>query len=101
MSVVSASFEVGCGANRYLKGHTPCCGGSALSATLTTTFTSTTVRQVMRKRMMLTVLATAVGLMAGNVAFAADNELDRGDRRFLQRAAQAGQFEIEASKLAT
>lgn len=55
----------------------------------------------MRKRMMLTVLATAVGLMAGNVAFAADNELDRGDRRFLQRAAQAGQFEIEASKLAT
>lgn len=37
---------------------------------------------------------------AAGAAYAADSGLNRGDSRFLQRAAQSGMLEIEASKLA-
>jgi putative membrane protein len=47
-----------------------------------------------------TVSATLLmALGAGTAAHAAD--LSRGDKKFMEKAAQAGMFEIEASKLAT
>jgi len=54
----------------------------------------------MKQRMMISALAVAAGLFASQAVFAADGNLDRGDRKFLQRAAQAGKLEIDASRLA-
>src|SRR5690606_30273917 len=71
--------------------HTACSGLGHLQPT----------RSKIMKTFRLAALSFAIAAFtAAGAAHAADSELNRGDSRFLQRAAQSGMLEIEASKLA-